>query len=505
MANNLIEELLKKLGIGGAAQVDPTALPAGSQRPIEQVMSGDQQAKPAHRKTILNAFLPEQTEDETSARRRGLFRMGAQMLADSGASYEPKDVMGIAGRGLMAGLDGYDNEMDGAQKRLLTGAKVAANDAALKQQQANAAFAGTLGGSGGSGAAVGATAGGMGYSEDQLMQIYKHLMANGEFAEASKVLAMVQELRKTAAGKGMVVGEDGTLVSAPGYTDGIERNSRAEDEGKYTADRKNYDLYVEQTTAKGETPVDFNTWQKDQKAAGSTKVNVNTGENSSKYAEKSDEEAAKRHNQIIEEANNAPQMIGDMDMLLELGRNIGTGKFAEFTLLVGPYAEAMGIDIDGLAPAQAFDAVVNRLVPNMRPAGSGAMSDFDAKMFLKSLPNIGNTPEGNEVIAITMRAVQENKLAAAAIARRAQKGEIKWTEADEEISKLPNPYQRFKAYQEEKRQAGIDITTRIKQAQAAPKAADDNSLPRISTPEEADALPSGTWFIAPDGSKKLKK
>lgn len=72
MANNLIEELLKKLGIGGAAQVDPTALPAGSQRPIEQVMSGDQQAKPAHRKTILNAFLPEQTEDETSARRRGL-------------------------------------------------------------------------------------------------------------------------------------------------------------------------------------------------------------------------------------------------------------------------------------------------------------------------------------------------------------------------------------------------------------------------------------------------
>jgi len=442
--------------------------------------------------------------------------MGAQMMASSGPSYEPTNLFSIAGQGLAAGIKGYDSSIESSQKQLLTNAKKASDqaklDAEAKQQQADKSFSDSIGGDSGGGA----SAGGMGYSEDQLMQIYKHLMANGDYTEANKVLGHIMKLRDGAAGKGMIVGEDGNLVVAPGYSEGLGENSRAEDAGKYTSDRKNYEFYVEQATAKGETPLDFNTWQKEQKAAGSSKVNVNTGANSDKFKEKSDEEAAKDFAGIIQDARNAPQLAGDMDMLLDLSKEMDTGKWAEFKLRFGPWAELAGFTVEGLSQAQAFDATINRLVPGMRPAGSGAMSDFDAKMFLRSLPNLANTPEGNEIIAVTMRAVQEHKMAAAAIARRAQKGEIHYTDAYAEMDALPNPYERFKAYKAAKEEEGINITTGLKKAVAEQKAYDerkanedaesvDTNLPKVTSIEERDALPSGTVYIAPDGTRKVKK
>ncbi len=512
MALNPIEEILKKLGINLGSKPDPTALPAGSKAPLEQVMSGNEQAEPTHRRTILNAFMPEKTEDESAARRRALLQMGAQMMASSGPSYEPKNLFSIAGQGLAAGIQGYDSSIESSQKQLLSGAKIAANNADIRKQEIYRNLAKKLGGKIPTGDALN------GMSNDELRMIYLAHVEAGDTDEANKILAHAQKLNEHAASKGMTMGPDGKYIVAPGYAEGLEATSRAEDDGKYTADRKNYDLYVEQATAKGETPVDFNTWQKEQKAASSTKVNVNTGQNSSKYSEKSDEEAAKRHSQIIEDAKSAPQMAGDMDMLLDLSRAMETGKWAEFKLKVGPYAEALGVDVGNLGNAQAFDAIINRLVPNMRPAGSGAMSDFDAMMFLKSLPNIGNTSDGNEIIAVTMRAVQENKLQAAEIARRAQKGDITWQDADKEMAALPNPYERFKEYKEAKVAEGVDITRRIKEAQEEQKAyderkakgedtgsVDESSLPRVATKEEQDALPSGTLYIAPDGSKRRKK
>lgn len=490
MAMSALEELLKRLGLGGAGEVAQAS--ETGQRPLEEVMGVE---KPKHRPSILNMFSPEDSQDETSARRRALLQAGAQMMAASGPSYEPKNLFSIAGQGLSAGLQGYDSSLDSAQTRLLTGAKVAANDQKLQAAQNAATFGATIGGGSGSGGAgaVASAGNGMGYSDDQLMQIYKHLMAQGEYAEANKVLGMIQELRKTAAGKGMVVGEDGALQSAPGFTDGLQRNSRAEDEGKYTADRKNWEFYRDQQIAKGEPYEDFDTWNQKTKESGSTKVNVSSGVNGSKYDERSAEEAAKRHGDIVADAQNAPNMIGDMDMLMELGRKVQTGKMAEFKLAVGPYAEALGMSIEGLGPAQAYQAIINRLTPNMRPAGAGSSSDMDVRMYMQSLPNLANTDDGNEVIAVTMKAVQQNKLEAAQIARSAQKGEITWQEADSQIAALPNPYQRFKEYMAEKKAAGETI----KQSMNLPNdgaSADMAAIPTVTTKEEYDALPSGASF-----------
>ncbi|WP_430439004.1 hypothetical protein [Shinella sp.] len=178
-------------------------------------------------------------------------------------------------------------------------------------------------------------------------------------------------------------------------------------------------------------------------------VQVNTGDNSSKFMEESDKKAADRLGTIVEEGAKAGNMLADMQQLADLGTQIKTGRGAEALITFGPYAEALGIDVEGLEPAQAYKSIVDRLAPNMRPAGSGATSDFDARQFLNSLPNLGNTPGANEIINQTFQAIAQNKMEASAIARRAQLGQMKWQDAEDQISKLPNPYMRFKDWQKQ--------------------------------------------------------
>ncbi len=182
-------------------------------------------------------------------------------------------------------------------------------------------------------------------------------------------------------------------------------------------------------------------------------VTVNNGQNSSKFVEKSDEAAAKRFDDIVTAGQTAPQTMADMQQLLDLGAQIGTGKGAQVLAAIGPYADALGIKIDGLNDIQAYEAITSRLAPQMRAVGSGSSSDRDVAMFLQSLPNLRNTQGGNEIIANTMKAVSQNKINAAEIARQAQRGDITWQDADRQISLLPNPYELFKQFQAETQKA----------------------------------------------------
>jgi hypothetical protein len=178
-------------------------------------------------------------------------------------------------------------------------------------------------------------------------------------------------------------------------------------------------------------------------------VTVNTGENSSKFVQKSDEAAAKRMDEIVQAGQTAPQTLADMQQLLDLGANIGTGKAAQAKAIIGPYAQALGINIDGMSDIQAYQAITSRLAPQMRAVGSGSSSDRDVALFFQSLPSLGNTQGGNEIIANTMKAVSQNKINAADIASKAQRGEISWQDADKQIRELPNPYDLFKQFQKE--------------------------------------------------------
>ncbi|ATJ90454.1 hypothetical protein HK16_01115 [Acetobacter senegalensis] len=179
---------------------------------------------------------------------------------------------------------------------------------------------------------------------------------------------------------------------------------------------------------------------------GSSGVNVtlNNGPTTSEFQKKSDDEAATRIGGYIAEGAQAPALIGQLQQLSDLSRNIGTGKGAQFMAAVGPYAQALGVNVKGLDQQQAFTALVDRMAPQMRPVGSGSSSDTDVRMFMNSLPQLGNTDRGNQIIAGTMQALQQNKVQAADIAAQAQRGQISWQDAESQIRKLPNPYEQFK-------------------------------------------------------------
>lgn len=181
-------------------------------------------------------------------------------------------------------------------------------------------------------------------------------------------------------------------------------------------------------------------------AKGGTTVNVNAGPNSSKFVDKSDEAAAARFDTYVSEGAKAGQFMGDLQALALLGTQIETGAGTQALAALGPFADAVGIEIEGLGPAQAYKAITDRLAPMMRAPGSGATSDFEGRQFLNALPNLGRTSEGNQIVMETLQALQQHKMAAAEIASRAQTGEMSWQEAEKQIRDLGNPYERFSEF-----------------------------------------------------------
>ena len=171
---------------------------------------------------------------------------------------------------------------------------------------------------------------------------------------------------------------------------------------------------------------------------------------------------AERFDELAGDGQNAKQMISDVKTLTELGKVIGTGKGAEAKAMIGPYAEALGIKVDGLNEIQSFEAIVNRVAPSLRVKGSGAQSDFELKNFLKSLPNLGNTPEGNAIAGKTIEGLYQNKVAAAEIAAKALAREITPAQAEKMLRELPDQMTGYRDYLKQTKAASGAKTDALK-------------------------------------------
>jgi hypothetical protein len=174
----------------------------------------------------------------------------------------------------------------------------------------------------------------------------------------------------------------------------------------------------------------------------------------SAFSSKAAESQVKRYNEIVETGFSAKAMRSDLDTLRDLRSRFETGKTAEIKSALGPYAEALGVPIKDLGDIQAYDAIIAKLAPRMRPAGSGATSDFEMQQYLKALPTLGKTPEGNAILDGTMQALQQHQERAAEIASKALNGEIDRKQAEKELRELPDPMTAWKDWR--KRQSASD-------------------------------------------------
>lgn len=205
----------------------------------------------------------------------------------------------------------------------------------------------------------------------------------------------------------------------------------------------------------------FADFQQEMRRAGASQVNIDQ-KTESAFDKKSAEKQAERFDAIVQDGFKADQMVADVQGLRDIATRITTGKTAEITAALGPYAEALGVKIEGLGDMQAFEAIAARVAPSLRTPGVGAMSDFELRSFIKALPTLGKTPQGNQIIADTLDAMAQHKKAAAEIASLAIGGQLDRQEAERQLRELPDPLTLFKQSQkgsEEPAEGDISVGT----------------------------------------------
>lgn len=215
---------------------------------------------------------------------------------------------------------------------------------------------------------------------------------------------------------------------------------------------------------------------------------------------------AKRFNETIEAGTRANSMLGDINTMREISSRVGSqGSAADIKATLGPYAEALGLKLEGLDDIQAFESVIQRLAPQMRVPGSGATSDIEFKGMLAALPRLRNSPEARARIMDTMEANARDAMARGEIASRVMTKEITRAEGEKQLRALPDPMTGFREFRKANPQL---FTGPAPQASApargqAPASGAAGAPVRVQTPDEARRLPKGTPIILPDGRQGI--
>lgn len=223
----------------------------------------------------------------------------------------------------------------------------------------------------------------------------------------------------------------------------------------------------------------FADWSMENKKAGASQVNIDQKAEGA-FDKKLAEKQAEAFDAMSGDGLTARADIGiinELDSLLQ-------GQGGTLTGLAGVAAK-YGIGGDTADDLQAAQALINKLVPTQRQAGSGSMSDRDVELFTRSLPNLWNTPGGNQKIINVMRGLAEYRQGQGEIADQVIMGEISRQEARRALRELPNPLADLRAQSEKSGRGRAEGGQPI-------------------TKEQYDALPSGAEFVAPDGSRRRK-
>lgn len=215
----------------------------------------------------------------------------------------------------------------------------------------------------------------------------------------------------------------------------------------------------------------FADFMNEGRAAGATQITV--GGEGNKFWEAIDSQGGQMFADLLEQGVQAGATMVKVNELDRLLSNVDTGAGAAFQQFAGN----LGIDSEGLSDLQAAQAIINQLVPQQRPAGSGPMSDADLELFKQSMPRLINQPGGNRQIIDTMKGIAEYTQQQGNIAAQVANRQLTPQQGREALAALENPLANV--------------------GQSAER-------PQINTPAEYEALPSGTTYTAPDGSIRRK-
>lgn len=243
-----------------------------------------------------------------------------------------------------------------------------------------------------------------------------------------------------------------------------------------TDDQREYDLAKKEGFAGT-----FMDYQQAVKKAGASSTTINMpGGGEEKFFEELDKADGKIFGDLLTQAPEIGRKAAQIDQLEGLLGNFESGGVAALQQLAGEW----GIKTDGLDAIQAAQALINAIVPEQRQPGSGPMSDADLALFKQSIPRTINQPGGNQMIIDTMRGINDYTRQQSEVAGRLAARAITRDQARKELAALPNPLAGY--------------ADRVKPT------GQDGGVPKPANKAEMDALPSGTLFIAPDGTTRRK-
>lgn len=230
-----------------------------------------------------------------------------------------------------------------------------------------------------------------------------------------------------------------------------------------------------------------------------TEVNVQKGEN--KFEEEMGKGQAKRFNDLIAEGDVAQGRLADIQTLRDTSRRLGSqGSSANLKATIGPYAESLGIKVDGLSDIQLYESITQRLAPTLRAPGSGSTSDIEFKGFQRAIGPLSNTPAAREMILDTFEAASRNDVARADIASRLAQKEITRGQAEKELRSLPNPLEAFREF----RKQNPDLV-----GQALKESArvdhEQRNAPAVLSADAYSKLKPGDKYTDPDGNVRTKR
>lgn len=231
-----------------------------------------------------------------------------------------------------------------------------------------------------------------------------------------------------------------------------------------------------------------------------TKVDINQ-KGESKFEESLGAAQAKRWNGYIEEGDAAQGRLADIQTLRDTSRRLGSqGSSANLKSTIGPYAESLGIKVDGLSDIQLYESITNRLAPTLRAPGSGSTSDIEFKGFQRAIGPLSNTPAAREMILDTFEAASRNDVTRSQIASRLASGEINRGQAEKELRALPDPMTSFKEF----RKQNPDLVGQALK-ESARVDSQQRAAPSITTAEGYNALKAGDKYTDPDGNIRTKR
>ena len=162
-----------------------------------------------------------------------------------------------------------------------------------------------------------------------------------------------------------------------------------------TTDQNNYNLAVRQGY-KGT----FMDYMKEKKAPL-----VTIDQNSKVFEQEAAKAAFKGQAKAQETVESYSDIENRLDILakqLEGADPLQTGVIEEIKIPFKKLAAGLNIlpqeQLDELSQQELFLATTNYIIPRMRVAGSGSTSDKEIELFKSSVPNLGNTVEGNKVL-----------------------------------------------------------------------------------------------------------